>query len=219
MTSSAAPSRSLTVRSILVCLGLVFGGALGFAVGKLMKSGVIDVSSMSWSDEAAAVIAVALMALGLIIGIVSLNRRAAGRMMDPEGERPATAGQASFYRQQGLVLFLAGAMMAAPVVAVVLFDPLPFPIASAVMLAIVAAFLAQTAYNLLVWRRADELMRQTISQTGAVCFWVLQGLLFLWAAAEKLNIAPALSAWDMMTLMMGFYLIVSSAMSMRRGLT
>jgi TRAP-type C4-dicarboxylate transport system permease large subunit len=87
------------------------------------------------------------------------------------------------------------------------------------MLAIVAAFLAQTAYNLLVWRRADELMRQTISQTGAVCFWVLQGLLFLWAAAEKLNIAPALSAWDMMTLMMGFYLIVSSAMSMRRGLT
>lgn len=218
MTSSTASARRLTVRSILVCLGLVFGGAVGFAVGKLIKTGVIDVASMRWSDEAAVVIAIALMALGLIIGLVSLNRRAAGRMMDPDGDRPATAGQASFYRQQGLVLFLAGAMMAAPVAAAVLYDPLPFPVASAFMLAVVAAFLAQTAYNLLVWRRADELMRQTISQTGAVCFWVLQGLLFLWAAAEKLNLAPALSAWDMMTIMMGFYLVVSAAMSARRGL-
>lgn len=218
MTSSTAPVRRLTVRSILVCLGLVFGGAVGFGVGKLLKAGLVDASSLGWSDKGAAVIAVSLMALGLIVSLVSLNRRVAGRMMDPDGERPATAGQASFYRQQGLVLFLAGAMMAAPVAALVLYNPLPFPVASAVMLAVVAAFLAQTAYNLLVWRRADELMRQTISQTGAVCFWVLQGLLFLWAAAEKLNLAPALSAWDMMTIMMGFYLVVSTAMSARRGL-
>jgi hypothetical protein len=87
------------------------------------------------------------------------------------------------------------------------------------MAAIVGLFLLQTVLNLSVWTRADEMIRQMVAEAGAVCFWVLQGALFLWAAAEKLELVPALSAWDMMTILMGFYLVISSVISVRRGLT
>ncbi|MDB5470747.1 MAG: hypothetical protein JWR84_2307 [Caulobacter sp.] len=214
---TTAPRR-LAPRLILTALGLVAGGVVGAAIARLTKAGVIDLDALGWSDKAAVLIAVCLMALGLITAVASFNRRAAGRMMDPDEGRPATPGQLALYRDQGLVLFLAGVMMAAPVAALTLFDPLPAPIASAVMMAIVAGFLVQTAYNIVVWRRGDELMRRVISDTGAVCFWVLQGLLFLWAAAEKLNLAPVLSTWDVMTILMGFYLLISSVISIRRGL-
>jgi hypothetical protein len=63
------------------------------------------------------------------------------------------------------------------------------------------------------------MIRQMVAEAGAVCFWVRQGALFLWAAAEKLELVPALSAWDMMTILMGFYLVISSVISVRRGLT
>src|SRR5215217_4596854 len=56
-----------------------------------------------------------------------------------------------------------------------------------------------------------------IGAAGAACFWVLQGGLFLWAAAEKLDLAPALSSWDALVVLMTFYLLVSSVLSVRRG--
>ncbi|MCE3290804.1 MAG: hypothetical protein K0R83_2816 [Caulobacter sp.] len=217
MNAVSSPRRRLPRGLILGGIGMVFGLGLGIVASRLARSGVIALDELRWSDHAALVIAVIFMGLGLVIALASFHRKAAAKMLDPESGRPATPAQASLYRQQGLVLFLAGAMMGAPVATALAFDPLPMPIASAVMLAIVAAFLVQTVYNLVIWRRGDELMRQVMSETGAVCFWVLQGLLFLWAAAEKLSLAPALSAWDMMTVLMGFYLMVSSAMSIRRG--
>jgi hypothetical protein len=217
MNAVASPRRRIPRGLVLGGIGMVFGLGLGLAGSRLTKSGVIPLGELRWSDHAALVIAVTFMGLGLVIALASLHRKAAGRMLDAEAGRPATPAQASLYRQQGLVVFLAGAMMGAPVATTLAFDPLPMPVASAVMLAIVAAFLVQTVCNLIVWHRGDELARRVLSETGAVCFWVLQGLLFLWAAAEKLNLAPALSAWDMMTVLMGFYLMVSSAMSIRRG--
>jgi hypothetical protein len=101
----------------------------------------------------------------------------------------------------------------------VALQPLSSQLAGAVMAAIVGLFLVQTLLNLTVWTRADEMIRQTVAEAGAICFWVLQGALFLWAAAEKLELVPALSAWDMMTILMGFYLVISSVVSVRRGLT
>ncbi|MBX3481705.1 MAG: hypothetical protein KF842_15040 [Caulobacter sp.] len=216
-TAASHPGRGAR-RLILAGLGLIFGGGLGFAVGRLIKSGVLNADGLGWSDLAAAAIAACLLAIGLIIGLASFSRKATGRMIDASEARPATAGQQSFYRQQAIVLALAGVMMAAPVAAVALLGEIPETMGIIVMLGIVAVFLVQTACNLTVWRRGDELMRQIISETGAVCFWVLQGLLFLWAAAEKLGLAPALSAWDIMTILMGFYLVISSLMSIRRGM-
>ncbi|MBI1407537.1 MAG: hypothetical protein GC145_15605 [Caulobacter sp.] len=218
MNSAASNPGPGARRLILAGLGLVFGGGLGYAVGRLIKSGVLSADGLGWSDIAAAAIAVCLLAMGVVIGAASFSRVAAGRMIDARSGRPATPAQQSFYRQQAIVLALAGIMMAAPVATVAVFGKVPEPLGSIVMLGVIAVFLVQTAFNLTVWRRGDEMMRQVISETGAVCFWILQGLLFLWAAAEKLGLAPALSAWDIMTILMGVYLVISSLMSIRRGL-
>lgn len=207
-----------TVRLILFVAGLVFGGGLGWMVGRLAKSGLIDPDRFGWSDVLAALISASLLVMGVIIAIISLNRRAAARVMALEEGRPATPAQTSFYRQQAVVVFLSGLMMAAPLALIAVYDPVPGPMAWITMIAIVAVFLLQTAYNLTLWRRADEMLRQVISETGAVCFWILQGALFLWACAEKLALAPALSTWDLMSVMMAFYLVVSGVIATRRGL-
>lgn len=216
--ASEAPRRNVS-RLVLGGLGLLFGGGLGYLVGRLIKTGVIDPSRLGWSDNLAMLIAACLLAIGLIVGLASFSRTAVGRMIDRTGSRIATPAQASFYRQQAVVMFLAGLLMAAPVVASASFEVIPMVVASIVMLAVLAVFLIQTVYNLTVWHRSDELIRRVTSETGAVCFWVLQGLLFLWAAAEKLGLAPPLTAWDIMTVLMGTYLVVASVMSARRGLS
>jgi hypothetical protein len=217
MNAVSKPTTWTRRRMIRLVIGLAIGGAAGYALGGVIQSGLPNAHALGWSDIAAAIIALSLLASAVIMGVASFSPKATGRMIDAESGRAATPAQASFYRQQALVMGLAGAMMAAPVAVVALVDPLPVPVASIVMLGIVAAFLVQTAYNLTVWRRGDEMMRRLIAEVGSVCFWTLQGLLFLWAAAEKLNLAPALSTWDLMTILMGFYLTVSMLMAMRRG--
>ncbi|MDO9335126.1 MAG: hypothetical protein Q7T61_01875 [Caulobacter sp.] len=218
MNAASSTRPRLPARLILACLGLAAGIGLGFLVGRLIKTGVLAIDRLTWSDHGATVIAAIFVGLGLIVAVASVSPKLAGRLLDPDGERAATPAQASLYRMQALVTVLAGAMLGAPVIVALAFNPLPMPVASVAMLAIVAAFLLQTACNLMLWRRGDELMRRVMAETGAVCFWILQGLLFLWAAAAKLELAPAVSSWDLITVLMGFYLLVSSAMSMRRGL-
>jgi hypothetical protein len=217
MTSSALKRGPTPVRLALAAAGMAVGGGLGWLIGRLVKHGQLDLSGAGWSDLAAGTIAAMLLATGLLVGLASFNARLAGRMMDPTSDRPARPAQASFYRQQGVVMALAGIMLAAPVLARLFWAPLPDQLAQAVMAGIIALFLLQTLLNVTVWMRADEMMRRMIAESGSVCFWVLQAALFLWAAAEKLELAPALSAWDLMTILMGAYLVVSSLMSIRRG--
>lgn len=217
MTAVTLKRGPATVRFVLAAAGMIFGAGVGWGAGRLIKRGALDLSALTWSDLSAATIAAMLLASGLIVGLASFSSRLAGRMIDPASDRPARPAQISFYRQQAAVMALAGVMLAAPVVARLVWQPLPGGLAQAIMAGIVALFLLQTLLNLTVWMKADELMRQMIAQSGSVCFWVLQGALFLWACAEKLELAPALSAWDLMTILMGVYLVVSSFMSIRRG--
>ncbi len=218
MTSSSSSPRLNGARLAQGVAGLIVGGGLGYLVGRLLKQGDIDLSGLTWSDSVAALIAVMLFVVGLILIAATFHRGLAARVMDPASDRPARPAQITFYRQQAIVLALAGVMMAAPVAARLAWQPLSSELAGAAMAAIVALFLVQTVLNLSVWIRADEMIRQTVAEAGAICFWVLQGALFLWAAAEKLELVPALSAWDMMTILMGFYLVISSVISVRRGL-
>jgi hypothetical protein len=217
MTTNTLPKGPSGVRLALAGAGMIVGGFVGWGSGRLIKHGALDLTQATWADLAAATIAAMLLASGLLVGLASFNRRLAGRLIDPAGDRPARPAQVVFYRQQAAVLALAGLMLATPVLARLLWQPLPVALAQAIMAGILALFLLQTALNIAVWLRADEMMRQMIAESGSVCFWVLQGALFLWAAAEKLDLAPALSAWDLMTILMGVYLVVSSLMSLRRG--
>ncbi|NBB15732.1 hypothetical protein GVN21_10235 [Caulobacter sp. SLTY] len=218
MTATPKLSRTNRTRLILMAAGLVVGGVLGAVIARVEHLDAL-VQSLAWSDHLAAFLAFCFLSLALIMTIASFSPKLAARMVDPEATGPAKPAQASFLRIQAAVLALAGVMMAVPVIAFVAYrGQTPVVMGSVAMMGIVAALLAQTAGNLALWRQSDELLRKSMAETGSICFWILQGLLFLWAAAEKLSLVPALSSWDMMTLLMAFYLVVSSLVAMRRGL-
>jgi len=197
--------------------GAIVGFGSGWLIGQLEKGGALSLATLGWADVLSGVIALMLVATGLMVLIVSFSRRASGRLLDPVSQRDATPAQASYYRQQGLVALLAGVMLAAPVLVLAANDPPSFARSGAVMTGIVALFLLQTVVNLTLWLRSDEMVRRIISETGAATFWILQGALFLWAAGEKLSLLPALSLWDAVSLMMASYLLISALVAGRRG--
>lgn len=219
MTANARKpiSRGTRVRFALLGVGAICGAAGAFVSRRAAEAGLFDLEALSWSYGLALVLGLIMGVSGLIAVATSFNARLTAQALDPDGSTPPRAGQTTFYRQQGLVLVLAGLMMVAPVIAGQLYDPVPRGLAIALLAGLVAASLIQTLLNLSVWNRADEMMRRMIAETGSICFWLLQGLFFLWAAAEVLGLAPALSSWDLMTVLMAVYLVVSAVAAMRRG--
>lgn len=213
-----APNRGL--RALIYA---VVAAPLGYLVGKylarLEKAGVWAAPDFVWSDYLALLLAFVLSAVGLLAMIVSVSRKTLGQQIDPEGGRPATPAQAAFHAQSGWVMLLAGVMMAAPVMVRAVYDPVPPMIASAAMIGLVALFLIQTASNISVWIRSDELMRRATAEISALTFVILQGALFLWAAGEKLGVLPHLTLWDAVTVMMTAYLLIAAVVMWRRGLT
>ena len=87
------------------------------------------------------------------------------------------------------------------------------------LIAIAAFFILHTGLNLNLWRRGDEMIRRVIVESGAMAFWIGQAALFGWAVAERLGVAPALTAWDILVVVMGLYLICSAVVGLRRGLS
>lgn len=217
-TSTRAPlGRANRTRLAMMLAGMI-AGALGAAVGiRAAEGGLISLDGLGWSGHLALWLAMLLFVSGVFCVAASFSSRLTARSLDPESTGVARPAQMTFYRIQGAVLVLAGLMMGAPVAARQLVDPLPPELAMAVMAALVAASIGQTALNLSLWNRADEMMRRMISEVGAICFWVLQALFFLWAAAEVLGLAPALSSWDLMTVLMAVYLCISAAAAYARG--
>jgi hypothetical protein len=219
VSKSPKPRRN---RALQALVGAVVAAPLGYMLGgylvSLEEAGAVAAVDLSWSDVLALLLAAMMAVTGLITLVMSLSRRALGRQINPDEVRPATPAQAVFYAHNGLVLLLAGVMMAVPVLAPVLFAPLPPMIASAAMAGLIALFLVQTAGNIAVWIRSDELMRRAMAEIAAISFAILQGLLFLWAAGEKLGLLPNLSLWDATSVMMTAYLVIGMTVTLRRGL-
>lgn len=213
----------LSTRTRRVVIGLVVGAFLGFAFGWLIatfeKASALVVPKLEWSDSLALFLAALMVLVGFVTLAVSASRRMLGRQINPDETRLATRAQAAFYAQSGAVLALAGVMIATPVLVPAGLDPVPTAVASAAMIALVALFLLQTVLNLSIWMRADEFMRRALGETAAVSFFILQGALFLWAAAEKLGLVARLTLWDAVSVMMAVYLLVNGLISWRRGLT
>jgi hypothetical protein len=123
---------------------------------------------------------------------------------------PATDAEVRTALLQAAVLFLAGLLMLAPVAAQGYPDA-----AGWVFAAIFVLFLVQTGLNVQVWRGSDEVVRGMILATCAITFAISQGLLFLWAAAERLHLVAVRSNWDVYSLLMACYIVVSTGVSMR----
>jgi len=113
---------------------------------------------------------------------------------------------------QALVMLIAGGLMVAPIWGPNLASP------DVVFIGLVLLSLVQSVANLMLWRRADEMLRRVMVETSALAFWASQMALFLYAAAERLGLTGGVSAWGMMAVLMTIYLLASTVASMRRGL-
>lgn len=219
---SKSPKSRLAHRGLQALIGAVIAAPLGYWFGSYLadldKAGAASDLKLVWSDVLALLLAAMMIATGLITLLTSLSRRALGRQINPEEVRPATSAQAVFYAQNGLVLLLAGVMMGVPVLVPIFFAPLSPMLASAAMAGLIALLLLQTAGNIAIWVRSDEFMRRAMGESAAVSFAILQGLLFLWAAGEKLGLLPQLTLWDATSVMMAAYLVIGLTITWRRGL-
>ncbi|MGV9009349.1 hypothetical protein [Brevundimonas sp.] len=170
------------------------GGAVGYAAANFGLT-----RDLPWPDALALLMAVTLIATG-IIGAVTL------------AVRPSSVPKGCGLLQV-VVMGLAGILFILPV-----FGP-QWVDADLVFVAVVALAVVQSVANLMLWKRADEMLRRVMMETATITFWAGQMALFLYAAAERLGLIGTASAWGLMGVLMGLYFIASMIAALRRGLT
>jgi hypothetical protein len=177
--------------------GLVFLALVGAGVGYLV-GGQLAIEDLSWDDALALVIAALLLATGVVMAVMVALRS------------PKLPGGCGVL--QAVVMMIAGVLMLAPMWGSAVMAP------DMVFVGLVVLSVVQSVANLLLWRRADEMLRRVMVETSALAFWASQMALFLYAAAERLGLTGGVSAWGMMAVLMTIYLLASTVASMRRGL-
>ena len=195
--------------------GTVFG-AVGYGVGQfvagLFPPGLApELPDLRWADGVAGIVAALLLVAALGTAFTSFDRAALGRVLKLEG--PAGDAEVRDVRRQSAVLGLSAIIMLLPMTLSGVGVPVTASLAGVGLLLVV-----HTVLNLRLYRSADELFRRVVVEAGALTFWLGQGLLFLWAAAERLAVAPPLTAWDIYVVLMSVYLLVSMVVTFRRGL-
>lgn len=201
--------------AVAFALGLATG-ALGYLFGRYVLTaaypdGLPALTGLTWADGLIALSAAFLIMAALGLGVTSLNADALGRLLKSEG--PATPHEIGDMRLQAAVSLLAGVLLLAPSVAAVAgFD------AGWTYLAVLVVLALQSVLNWRLFRAGDEMIRDVMIRSGAVCFWGLQGLLFLYAAAERLGLVAPLTAWSMLAVLFAAYLVASMVVTARRGL-
>lgn len=176
-----------------VALGAV-GALTGYAMAQMFKD-----QGAPWPDVLATAMAVALIAVGLLSAVILSTR-------------PSTVPKGCGILQV-VVFLLAGVLFLMPMYAPAFGGP------DVVFGGIVLLLAIQTVANVLLWRRADEMLRQVMAETSAIAFWALQTALFLYAAAERLGLVDTISGWGLTGILMAVYLLSSIVASARRGIT
>lgn len=209
-------SMSGSVRGLIKALlaGAVCG-VIGYFVGQMaydLFPGLgHDLSGVRWADVVAILLAAIMVIASLATAIRSLDRKGLGKTLNLEG--PAGDGEVREVRLQAAILVLSGLILPLPMILSSVGAPVALSLA-----AVAALLILHTVLNFHLYRTVDELFRRVVVEAGAATFWLGQGLLFLWAAAERLSAVPPITAWDAYVVLMGVYLVVSMIVTMRRGL-
>jgi len=177
--------------------GLVLLALLGAAVGAATAR-FVDASALPGDD-----------ALNLFMGVVLIGMAVvmAGILVLRPANVPKGCGLL-----QILVMALAGIMLMIPIYG-------PNWVSPEASLGIVLGLLAvQTVANILMFRRADEMLRRVMVETGSLAFWTLQLALFVYAASERLGLVDGITAWGMIGILMAVYMVASAVAGARRGL-
>lgn len=204
--------------AISVLIAAPIGGVLGYAIGRALKHGNIDiVRDWSFADLTSLVIALMLLiSAGYAAWATTSNRRWNQMVERVAEDDPVDPAALVSGRRQALVAGLAGIMLALPPLAA--HAGLTVEMRGFTGAAIALLLAMQSLINYRLWRDGDELTRTVIAQSGAACFWLLQLALFCWATLTRLHLVPETDAWTLMTVVMGVYLLVSFIVSARRGL-
>lgn len=190
-------SEERKISPVLKIGGLVLLALIGAAVGAATAR-FVDASALPGDD-----------ALNLFIGVVLVGM--GGVMAATVALRPSSVPK-SCGLLQIVVLILAGSMLMVPIYG-------PNWVSAEVSLMIVLGLLAvQTVANVLLWRRADEMLRRIMVETGSLAFWTLQLALFVYAASERLGLVEGITAWGMIGILMAVYMVASAVAGARRGL-
>lgn len=192
--SLEAPRPSLPRKVALLVLLAALGGAFGFGFATLTDSVVTR-----WEDDLAVFMAAAMIGIGVVTAFVVATR---------PSEVPKGCGIL-----QVIVMLLAGVMFLLPIFGTAWATP------DVVFGAIAVLLAAQSIANLMLWRAADEMLRRVMLETSALAFWAVQLGLFVYAAAERLELIGTISGWGLTGMLMGVYFIASIVASARRGIT
>lgn len=202
----------------LVLIGLA-GGALGASVALWAPGSVTDAidalaaglaTRYVWVDAVAFLVAVGLIVGGLLAGLMSACPNWMRRELKLDSA--PTAPERVELALCSLAAVLAGILYLIPLLA--------GPAAWEPVAAYGGVLLVLTVQSIVNWRllrRSDELARRAMIEAGALCFWGLQGLLFLYAAAERLGLVEPLTAWTATVIVMPVYLAASLWAYARRG--
>lgn len=177
--------------------GMALLAAAGAVTGGLVAR-FVDAGGLPPDDALNLFIAVVLVAMAVVSGVVLTLRPS----RSPKGCDVL----------QVVAMALAGIMLMIPLYATRW-------VSSELAFALVLALLAvQTVANLMLWRRADEMLRRIMVETGGLAFWTLQLALFLYAAGERLGLTGGVTAWGMIGVLMAVYLVASAVVAARRGI-
>jgi hypothetical protein len=200
----------------MVGLGLI-GGVFGYGVGWLLTAKIFPGApspsdlNLRWSDVLAGLVAFGLVFGAASVLIASLDARRMGQMYGLEGAAsPSEIAQA---RLQAFVMGFSGFILVLPVVFSLTGGS---PVLGVGIIGLLLVL--HTLMNFKVYRQADELLRRAVLETATATFFLGQGLLFAWAVAERLGVAPPITAWYIYAVLMTLYLAVSVTVSVRRGL-
>ncbi len=202
-------------------LPMLMGAVLGMVVGggfiKLISLLHYSPKTLGRSNALTLYLGVVYVASAIAMWLVSLNRKRLAKTLEGNDDAlPATNEEIDNFRTNAAVVALAGLLLTTPFFASPWLGAKPW-MPGLVYGCIVAGFAVQTALNLAIWRRSDEYVRRMILTGTAVTFWIGQGTLFLWAAAERLHLVRAIPAWDLLIVLMALYLLINMALSMRHS--
>lgn len=190
--SDTPPPLALKILGILLMAG--FGAVVGAAVTHMGLT-----QSLPWADGVALVVAGALVAMAGAGGVMMVMR-------------PASVPKGCGLLQIA-VLMLAAVMFVLPIYGAI------YATADIVFAAILILMVIQTAGNVLLWNRADEMLRRIMAETAALAFVACEAALFVYAAAERLSLVGPVSTWGLIGIALGIYLLASSYAAARRGIT
>ena len=180
---------------------LVFVAAAGAGVMYVLLTYGAE---LRWSDQVAVIVAFMCLASGARIMFESFNSRALGQRLQVEGD--STPKEAAQARLLALLQMALGGVMIWPPLAARLGWPAP-----PWTYAIVAGFLAiRIAYTIYMFRRTDEFTRQRVRHATWWTYFIGQTALLAYACAERLGLAPAATAWDILVLLVALSLVTSA---------